>query len=287
MREAERSAVDVHQVRGRLTDAARVMAVTLLLCAACSTAQNVPASLTERFVYDGRTYELDGYAALFDASTSLGSARQRLFAAYLMTSPEGQARSQAAGSTDPAVVWSRLAVEEKSTFVAITAALSCVEVDGGSSRFLDWLASLDEIHGDARFGGGTLSNSEAFRLYARLTQAGLALLRQQAGTFRNTCNNEVYAYGGLGSTHVDYCATSKLFDSDAKFDDSPGVQGIQFNFNDSRSDCADIDIDYSVFCHLTRGNSNVLDNCGTGKHITRFVSEYGDGSGLRLVRTAE
>ena len=236
----------------------------------CSPALRESADQSEQFVYDGRTYELAAYGQLFDPMQDLGLSRGQLFGAYLTTSAEGKARAAQAQSTNPKVVWATLEVEEKSAFVAATAALHCVEVDGGPSRLLTWIASIDEIHGERRFGGGTLSNSEAYRLYVRLSAAGLALLRLEAGTFRNTCNNEMYDYGGNGSTHRDYCVTSGDFDSTAKFDDTPNVRGIQFNFNDKKSDCADVDIDYSAMCHLTRGNSNVLDDCWGANHINAF-----------------
>jgi hypothetical protein len=272
-----------------LLAAALGCAACALLSGACARTSNRDGGAPERFSYEGRTYELDGYHTLFDSSSPLGQARAALFTKYLADSNEGRARREAAGSNDPAIVWGKLAVEEKSAFVAITAALACVAVDNGVSRFINWIGSLDEIHGDERFGGGPLSNSEAFRLYVRLTGTGLDLLRREAGAFHNTCIGEGYDYGGLGSTHGDFCDVPLQFDSSAKFDDSQGPRGIQFNFNDERSDCADIDVDYSVACHVTRGNSNVLDDCLGAKanHINRLVAEYGTGSGLRLILDRE
>ena len=258
-----------------------------LALAACSGPAPEALDAPEQFVFDGRTYELDSFGVLFNAGNGLGQRRNSLFVDYLNSSPEGQARRVGANSNDPMTVWSKMAAEEKSAFVAITNALHCVEVDGGSNRMLDWVLSIIEIHGERKFGGGHLANSEAFRLYGRLTPTALDLLRNEAGTFRNTCNNETYGYVGSGSTHGDFCTPpqkKQKFDSEAKFDDRSDFRGIQFNFNSDRSDCTDIDVDYSNACHLSRGNSNVLDDCWGASHINRLTSEYGISSGLRLVR---
>lgn len=255
----------------------------IVFLVACGAPSRGTVDSAEQFPYEDRTYELDGYNTLFASTSSPGKVRRKLFAEYLTMSPEGKARRVKASSDDPAVVWRTLAVEEKSTFVATTSAMYCVDVNAGQSRLIDWVLAIDEIHGDERFGGGRLLASEAFRLYARLTPTALGLVRTKSGTFLNNCNNKAYGYLGWGGTHGDYCLPKTHFDSEAKFDGGFGFRGIQFNFNKSRSDCADIDIDYSQGCHFTRGNSNVLDDCLLANHIERLKSEYGSGSGLRLV----
>ena len=49
---------------------------SMLLAAASETAAGQAARDVERFVYDGRTYELDGYSRLFDSSTARGMMRR-------------------------------------------------------------------------------------------------------------------------------------------------------------------------------------------------------------------
>lgn len=270
------------------------MACIALAVFASACADQPPAkarSVPERFVYESRTYELDAYEDLFDTTKSLGLGRNNLFSAYLANSKEGKQRRTAAGSDEPKVVWSKMAAEEKSTFVAVTNALHCVTVNG-QGRMLDWIKRLDEIHGGSRFGGGSLKDSEAFRLWGGLTDAALKLLNEDSGSFKNECNGETYTTGGVGSTHDDFCTIGKHFDGSAKYEHYPDgtkLRGIQFNFNVRRSDCTDVDIDYSnnVVCHNTVGNSNVLDDClevfRRVNHIDRLTSEYGSSSGLRLV----
>ena len=258
----------------------RILAVGLLLIvsAAPAAGQLVP--------FESRMYELADYNTLFDSSVR-GKMRRTLFEEYVQNSDEGSARRRATGSDDAAVIWSNLAVDEKATFIAITAALHCIEIDGGA-RLSDWILRIDEIHGDSRFGGARLPNNEAFRLLVRFTPPALDLLRNEADSeasqLHNVCINRRYYFGGRGSTHPHFCdVASTKFDDSAKVNATgSGVRGIQFNYDLHCSDCGDIDIDYSRGCHFTRGNSNVLDDCFGRNHINWFTREYGTGSGLRL-----
>ena len=123
-----------------------------------------------------------------------------------------------------------------------------------------------------------MDDDEAFRLWVRLTPAALTVLRsessRQATQLRNVCVGKSYNFGGFGRTHPDFCKSPVSdFDDTVKLAEEAGLRGIQFNFNSNCSDCSDIDIDYTNgFCHDTRGNSDVLDDCWhmPGYNIDRF-----------------
>ena len=155
------------------------------------------------FMYDKRQGLMDDYSTLFTGSLARDT-RRKLFEVYL-ASPEGSARVKAAGpqASNPAVVWRTLAIEEQTTFLAITTALAAVEAQAGYS-LLEWIDRLEEIHGEVKYPSGRrFSNDEAFRLYARLKPSAIAELQGGNTTFRNQCNRQVYNYGGMGSRHRD------------------------------------------------------------------------------------
>ncbi len=262
----------------------------LLFVVAPASAQPV-----EHLLFEERTYELDGYGTLFDTSTPRGQLRYALFTDYVARSVEGQERRRLSNSRDPMVIWRDLDKFEKATFVAITAALHCMQVDGGI-RMLEWISSIDEIHGKTSVNGQTFPGNEAFRLWVRFEQNALDILKdeesRQDHEFHNVCTGILHEFGGDGSHHPDFCRPDgQDFRHQAKINDAGGgVRGIQFNFNDRRcSDCVDVDIDYSVDCHIFPGNSNVLDDCRSWlirreNQIDWFVDVYGARSGLRLLR---
>ena len=239
------------------------VSIVLVLAAAAS---GQPATVVD-FDYRGELYEMDMYSTLFSDS-ALGEARRDLFARYVTDAADGRRRGQ-----NPESVWEDgLTWTEKATFLAITAALHRLKTDDGD-RLLDWVVSIEEIHGDAPI----FDNNQAFRLYVRLDDAAVRHIDAGRGEFVNTCKTEPVAYDGFGSRHPDFC-TNDLFDLQRKTDNRPNVQ-----FNLSRDTrCADIDIDYRRgILHLTRDNSNVL----ASGHLRRFVAEYCD-PGFRLRPTS-
>ena len=265
----------------------RMVSAIFTICLFALGDTSVPAQSpdVEHFTVEGRQYELDGYNRVFDSASPLGRMRAALFAEYLTDSDEGRNRVIAADSTDPSSIWSHLTKYEKSTFVAITYALHCVEFDG-TARLSDWVSRLDRLHGKNSFYGHSLASSEAYRLWVRLSPESLELLRNDdrlEGRLRNVCTDKTYGTGGIGSTHTAaYCPQIDRFDGSTKFRQGTGHYGLQFNFHDC-SDCAEIDVDYSDVCSFTEGNSNVLDDCWfLGRnHIEHLIREYGTGSGLR------
>ena len=242
-------------IRGRR--AISVAAGAIIVVAAALTEAQGPG--VEHLVFEGRTYELDGYEVLFDASTERGIMRRTLFTDYVYSSAEGEERRRLSNPQDPPTIWRNLATTEKATFVAITAALYCIRVNG-QVRMLEWVTGVDEIHGAISMDGQVFKGNEAFRLWARLTKSALIILREEESreltSFFNVCTNEIHEFGGDGSKHPDFCNTGSDFTYQAKINDSGGgFRGIQFNFNDRCADCGDIDVDYSVNCHLFPGNS--------------------------------
>ena len=183
-----------------------------------------------------------------------------------------------AGSSDPETVWRMLVAEEKTTFLAVTAAASRL-VSQKSGTILSWFERLDQIHGSAKPGGGSYRNNEAFRLYVHLSQAGLAHVRN-GGDFNNTCTKRTVKYGGLGSRHPDFCNLGRKFDRQKPTKNDPR---IQINVSDA-SRCADVDLDYDLGNdeHLTKDNSNVLgshpgaDPRAYPPHPVLFVGQYCD-----------
>lgn len=237
----------------------------MLVLAAFASGQ--PAGVVD-FDYEGERYEMDVYSTLFGDS-SLGEARRDLFARYLTDAAEGRRRGR-----DPESVWDdRLTWTEKATFLAITAALHRLKTDSGD-RVLDWVVSIEEVHGDLSILDSNRSypNNQAFRLYVILDEAAVRHIDTGRGEFINTCRAEPVAYDGLGSRHPDFCTIDR-FDLQRKTGNHPNVQ-----FNVSRNRCADIDIDYRRgLRHLGRDNSNVL----ASGNLQTFVDEYCD-PGFRL-----
>jgi hypothetical protein len=219
----------------------------------------------EKFKYRNRKVEFDSFKDLF-GQNGVGLLRRVLFEKYLQASPEGRQRAEQCGSTQAEAVWRTVAIEEKSTFLAITAALGSLRVENGS--LLEWIESLEEIHGETRFlGGERFMNNEAFRIYVKLQPEGMVHLLQASGELRNLCTKRSFGYNGLGSRHPDLCQPDERYENQRSTDNYPH---LHFNFTQSTR-CVDIDIDYGRgLLHLTRDNSNVL----AGDHLRAFEKEY-------------
>ena len=232
----------------------------------------VRAKADEKFKYRNRKVEFDSFKELF-GQKGVGPLRRMLFEKYLQASPEGRQRAEQCHSAKAEAVWRTLAIEEKSTFLAITIALGSLRVENGS--LLEWIESLEEIHGETRFlGGQRFMNNEAFRIYVKLQPEGMVHLVMGTGEFRNLCTKRSFGYNGLGSRHPDVCRADERFENQRSTDNYPH---LHFNFTPSTR-CVDIDIDYDRgLLHLTRDNSNVL----AGDHLRTFEKEY-CGAGFRF-----
>ena len=250
------------------------LVITSMLLSTCKAPQRRPPvptpvpTRTQKFTYRGQTFSIDPYKQLF-GEAGPGPIRKALFESYLQHSPEGKLRVSGAGSGEPEAVWQMLTVEEKTTFLAITAALADLE-DETRVNLLEWLQSLESIHGENNFmDGSRFENNTAFRLFVRVGSAALAHLIAGRGQFRNLCRSRSFGYDALGSRHPDFCRLPALFASQRKTDNFPN---LHFNFTPG-SPCVDIDIDYRVgLAHLTRDNSNVL----ADNQILLFEAEYCD-----------
>jgi hypothetical protein len=207
----------------------------------------------ESFTYRGETYLMSPFSVLFDSST-LGQARTRLFVEYLKSSPEGMARVTHAGSSDPAMVWAQLDAEEKTTFLAVTAAASRLQSEQ-SGTILSWFERLDQIHGSVKPSGGIYKDNQAFRLYIHLAKPGIVWVKD-GGDFTNMCTKKPVKDGGLGLKHPDFCNPPRKFERQRPTRNNPR---LQINVTDA-SGCADVDLDYDFdnSQHLTKDNSNVL-----------------------------
>jgi hypothetical protein len=221
----------------------------------------------EKLKYRSRKVEFDSFKDLF-GQKGIGSLRRVLLEKYFQASAEGRQRAEQCHSAKAEAVWRTLAIEEKSTFLAITAALGSLRVENGS--LLEWVESLEEIHGETRFlARQRFMNNEAFRIYVKLQPEGMAHLVQGTGEFRNLCTKRSFGYNGLGSRHPDVCRPDEKFENQRSTDNYPH---LHFNFTPSTR-CVDIDIDYDRgLLHLTRDNSNVL----AGDHLRTFEKEYCD-----------
>ena len=227
---------------------------------------NVQAS--EKFKYSGQKYVLDSYKDLFE-NNPVGQSRRMLFEKYLQQSDEGELRAGRSGGRKAEAVWRTLTLEEKTAFLAITAALGSLQAESGIN-LLEWVESLEEIHGENKFSDGRrFDNNEAFRIYTKLKPAAVAHIAQGKGQFNNICTKRFFGYDGLGSRHPDFCRPEDKFEHQRSTDNHPH---LHFNFTES-SGCVDIDIDYEKgLLHLTRDNSNVL----ADEHWRTFKKQYCD-----------
>lgn len=238
--------------------------------------QTLAGQSDEPFEYKGVKYAMQPYSALF-GSTVLGQARERLFVEYLKSSAEGRERVKRAGTDNPMNVWATLDAEEKTTFLAVTAAASRL-MSEKSGTILSWFERLEQIHGSTTLAGGTYNDNQAFRLYVRLSKDGIAHVAAGNGRFTNTCTNRPVSYGGWGSRHPDFCKTSGNFEKQKPTKNSPR---IQINVTPSTG-CADVDLDYDYDndYHLTKDNSNVLawhpseDQKDYPAHVELFTAQY-------------
>jgi hypothetical protein len=226
----------------------------------------VDSAADEKFKYRNRKVEFDSFKDLF-GQKGIGLLRRALFEKYLLASPEGRQRAEQCHSTKAEAVWRTLAIEEKSTFLAIATALGNLQIDSGG-LLLEGVESLEEIHGEARFASGErFMNNEAFRIYVKFQPAALAHIVQGTGKFKNLCTKNSFGYDGLGSRHPDVCRPEERSENQRATDNHPR---LHFNFTPSTR-CVDIDIDYERgLLHLTRDNSNVL----AGDHLRTFEKEY-------------
>jgi hypothetical protein len=240
-------------------------AVVVAACAAClwpfAEAQAPPP-----FTYRGQTFVMDDFAILFDMSP-LGRERTRLFTGYLGNSTEGKARVAKAGSPSPEAVWKTMTVDERATFLSITKALDVLQPTSGP---LKWLDRVEEIHGDRSFTTGREWDSDkAFRLWARMTTAGIDAVRREV-PLRNMCRQSPETWNGDTLNHPDFCGTGG-FEFDRKTDKNP-LPNVQFNIT-TKTACADIDLDYEGgLAHLGRSNSDVLDS----DHSVKFRDKFCD-----------
>src|SRR5206468_2662787 len=144
------------------------------------------AQASEKFKYRGQKYVLDSYKALFE-NNPLGQSRRMLFEKYLQQSDEGKLRAARSGARKAEAVWRTLTLEEKTTFLAITAALESLQAESGIN-LLEWVESLEEVHGENKFSDGRrFDNNEAFRIYTKFQPAAVAHVAQGAGQFKNLC----------------------------------------------------------------------------------------------------
>jgi hypothetical protein len=226
------------------------------------------AQASEKFKYRGRKFVLDSYKDLFGNGPA-GQSRRMLFENYLQQSDEGRLRAARSSTQKSEAVWRTLTAEEKTTFLAIIAALESLQAESGIN-LLEWVESLEEIHGENKFSDGRrFDNNEAFRIYTKLKSAAVAHIAQGAGQFKNTCTKHSFGYDGLGSRHPDFCRPEDKFEHQRSTDNHPH---LHFNFT-GRSGCVDIDIDYDRgLLHLTRDNSNVL----ADEHLRTFKKQYCD-----------
>lgn len=223
---------------------------------------------SEKFKYKGRKYVLESYKDLF-GNNPVGQSRRLLFERYLQQSDEGKLRAARCSTRKAEVVWRTLTPEEKTTFLAITAALGSLQAESGIN-LLEWVTSLEEIHGENMFSDGRrFDNNEAFRIYTKLQAAAVAHIAQGKGQFKNICSKRSFGYDGLGTRHPDFCRPQHKFEHQRSTDNYPH---LHFNFTES-SGCVDIDIDYERgLLHLTRDNSNVL----ADEHLRTFKKQYCD-----------
>lgn len=252
---------------GRRRPKLYTIAATLLLFVSvlATSATGETATSPVDFTYKNTVhYEMDPYRVLFGRDP-LGRARARLFEGYLSSSVEGMTR----GSRAP-VAWQALSIEEKTTFLSITAALHSLAAESGED-LLDWVVSLREIHGEySVLNPGRYPDGKAFRLYVVLSKTALEHIQAgSSGTFYNTCSGTSFSYRRpTGWAHEDFCAPGR-FDKHRKTNNHPN---IQFNVSWDTG-CADIDIDYRRgLTHFTRDNSNVL----ASGHTLKFLEEYCD-----------
>ncbi|PYV86385.1 MAG: hypothetical protein DMG05_19835 [Acidobacteria bacterium] len=223
---------------------------------------------SEKLKYKGRKYVLESYKDLF-GNRPVGQSRRMLFEKYLQQSDEGKLRAARCSTRKAEAVWHTLTPEEKTTFLAITAALGSIENEAGIN-LLEWVESLEEVHGENKFSDGRrFDNNEAFRIYTKLQPAAVSHIAQGKGQFRSICTKRSFGYDGLGTRHPDFCRPQHKFEHQRSVDNFPH---LHFNFTES-SGCVDIDIDYERgLLHLTRDNSNVL----ADEHWRTFNKQYCD-----------
>lgn len=250
---------------------------TLVVIAWAMTDQpGAGAAQGEPFTYKGKNYVMDPFTTLFSSATRVGTVRMQLFGAYLAATAEGMKRVTLTGSADPSKVWGKMTVEDRTTFLSITTALGALEVSKGVD-LLTWLTSLEEIHGLAPPDSTSeYDNDKAYRLYVRMTSAGVQHVLDASGEFSNLCDKGTLDYGGLGSRHTDFCLLPNKFEDEGKTSNSPN---LQFNVT-AKNRCADIDLDFdNGILHGTKDNSNILGHQGVpfhANHLQSFMVDYCD-----------
>lgn len=246
------------------------LAASLAGCFATVTAPPAgsrPTEQAQEFVYRDQTWRMDSHADLFNGN-DFRARRRAIFENYVANSAEGQRRAKEAGSTVAADVWHTLTPEEQTTFLAITSGLATIEHPANKNTLLDWIDLLEEIRGLRQEPDGSVQGSHVYRLYAKLTKAAATLIAGGRADFVNTVTKKRLDFGGLGSTHDDYCASGK-FELQRPTQNHPH---LQFNLT-STSCCADIDIDYirpPLPAHFRPDNSNVL----IAAHLNTFAKQY-------------
>ena len=257
----------------RSLTAAVTVAFTAVLSLGSASRAVQPADPPEEFVYRGQTWSMEGYSSLF-AGDALRDRRRAIFEKYLASAAEGQRRAKAAGTTVPSAVWKQLTPEEKTTFLAITKGMGTLQHPASKNTLIDWIDSLEEIRGLRKESNGSVEGSHVYRLYAKLTRAATDIVMKGEAEFVNSFTTKRLDFGGLGSTHDDFCTSAK-FERQRPTDNHPHVQ---FNITSS-SCCADIDIDYirpPLPGHFQPDNSNVL----AGSNVKTFAKQV-LASGLR------
>lgn len=247
-----------------------VLAWSLVDQPGAKAAQGVP------FTYKGKNYVMDPFTTLFSSATRVGKVRLQLLSDYLKLSAEGMKRVTQAGSSNPETVWDLMSIEERTTFLSITAALGALEASKGVD-LLTWVTALEEIHGLGPPGStAEYENEKAYRFYARMTPEGIQHVLDANGQFSNLCDKSTLTYGNIGSRHQDFCLLPNKFQDEGKTSNSPN---LQFNVT-AKNQCADIDLDFDTgILHGTKDNSNILGHQGVifhGSHLQSFNVDYCD-----------
>ena len=153
--------------------------------------------------------------------------------------------------------WKALTEEEQTTYLAITKALSQVQI--GNETAIDHIAKLKEIAGDP---SGKRGNAAIFRLYTHQTD-GFNNWITNGARYVDHKKKPRKTIGAKG--HKGYPKSRKTID---------GKPNFQWSYTEDRRQ-ADIDLDGLGIRHLTRENSDVR------AWYERFKKKYGNPGFVR------